>query len=204
VVDAASLAKAAAPPALFGRAGTGQLSLAKFDAFIRELHAAMTALEFQHYDAAGRGVLSDANFGLSVVAAAGLADPTPLLARVRLLEASAAAPSITLPQFQAWQALLPRLPELQAAVLAFTANGGALDPAAFTSAVQRVLGIQLAPAVVRVVFAVFDADGDGSLTPQELFHVLEARRRAEHRARRSGGKAAALYECCAECWGEVM
>ena len=115
---------------------------------------------------------------------------------------------ITHAQFAAFQALLPRLGELRTALTAYDAARGALTPATFTAAVRRICGIQLSPAVVAVVFTVFDADGDGTLTPAEFFDVLERRRRAgeESLSSRSGAGVAELFSCCATCarkWREA-
>ena len=204
----------------FGRDGRSKLTLPKFEAFMSELHAAVVSLEFAHYDVSGRGALSPANFGLSLVAAAGVAESGAFLARVRALEGadatSAAAsgkpsgpvPSSYITHAQLAQALLPRLGELRTALTAYDAARGALTPATFTAAVRRICGIQLSPAVVAVVFTVFDADGDGTLTPAEFFDVLERRKRAgeESLSSHSGAGVAELLSCCAACvrkWREA-
>jgi hypothetical protein len=95
-------------------------------------------------------------------------------------------------------------------VTAYDAAGGALTPASFAAAVRRVCGITLSPSVVAVIFAVFDANGDGLLSPSEFFDLMERRRRAEEAraASRGGdgaggkgdaGSVAALAACCGEC-----
>jgi hypothetical protein len=169
----------------------------------------MVQLEFAHYDAARRGTLSPADFGLSLAAAAASGDVTALLARVRALEGADIQPEsgtikakstwITPAQFAAFHALLPRLPELRAALTAYDAARGALTPATFASAVRRVCGLELAPSVIAVIFAVFDADGDGTLTPKEFFDVMERRRRLEEGGGAPVSSVGELAACCGAC-----
>ncbi len=167
-------------------------------------------LEFAHYDAARRGALSPADFGLFLAAAAASGDVTALLARVRTLEGADIQPEsganikansawITPVQFAAFHALLPRLPELRAALTAYDAARGALTPATFASAVRRVCGLDLAPSVIAVIFAVFDADGDGTLTPKEFFDVMERRRRLEEGGGAPVSSVGELAACCGAC-----
>ena len=185
---------------------------------MQDLHAAMVSLEFAHYDVAGRGAISPADFGLSLAAVANVSDVASLLQRVRALEggtgnaalpplgpgAKAPASYITLPQFAAFHALVPRLGELRRALLSYDASGGSVSPAALVGAAKRVCGIDLAPAVVAVVFAVFDTDGDGTLSPAEFLDVMARRRKLEGAgaARGANGEHASLLDCCAECWAK--
>ena len=61
-------------------------------------------------------------------------------------------------------------------------------------AAKRVCGIELAPSVVAVIFTVFDADGDGSLSPAEFLDVMERRRKMQ-----GASGEPSLFECCTEC-----
>ena len=173
----------------------------------QDLHAAIVSLEFANYDAAGRGALSPADFGLSMVAAAGVSDVSALLSRVRSLEggsgsatpplkAGAKPPAsyITPAQFAAFHALMPRLGELRRALMSYDASRGAVSPATLLGAAKRVCGIELAPSVVAVIFTVFDADGDGSLSPAEFLDVMERRRKMQ-----GASGEPSLFECCTEC-----
>ena len=176
----------------------------------------MTSLEFAHYDAAGRGAISPADFGLSLAAAANVSDVGALLGRVRALEGGAGAskppgaggkpPSsyITSAQFAAFHALMPRLGELRRALMSYDASGGSVGPAALVGAAKRVCGIDLAPSVVSVIFAVFDSDGDGTLSPAEFLDVMARRRKLEGASAAHGGssQASLLFQCCSECWAK--
>ena len=62
----------------------------------------------------------------------------------------------------------------------------------------RVCGIALADSVVRVVFHVFDADGDGSLTEEEFFSQYERHVRGDRRGDVSG--LSGLADCCRTCY----
>ena len=179
------------------------------------------SLEFAHYDAAGRGTLSPADFGLSLVAAAGVSDVSAMLARVLTLEGGSAssvpalkagakppASYVTPAQFAAFHALMPRLGELRRALMSFDASHGAVTPATLVGAAKRVCGIELSPSVVAVVFAVFDADGDGTLSPAEFIDVMARRRKMEGAsAAASGAGGQSLFGCCAECvskWRDAL
>jgi len=183
------------------------------------------SLEFAHYDVANRGALSPADFGLSLAASAGVSDVSALLQRVRALEGGSAwaappaggagpkgtkgtkppASYITVQQFAAFHALMPRVDELRRALMSYDAACGSVTPATLAGAAKRVCGIELAPSVVAVLFSVFDSDGDGKLSPPEFLDVMARRSKLEGAsgdARRSGagaGGGPSLYDCCAEC-----
>ena len=178
----------------------------------------MVSLEFAHYDAAGRGAISPADFGLSLAAVANVSDVGALLQRVRTLEggagnatspplppgAKAPASYITPAQFAAFHALMPRLGELRRALMSYDASGGSVGPAALVGAAKRVCGIDLAPAVVSAIFAVFDTDRDGTLSPAEFLDVMARRRKLEGAgaARGADGEQGSLFDCCSECWAK--
>lgn len=174
-----SLDDAAASAAFFGKNHNKVLTLAKFHNFMHSLAAAVTALEFAHYDGDGDGRLTPADFGLSLVAGVPVHMLPEFLNRVSKLEkaahsAKAPVPHITLAEFQAFKALLPQLNKLRSAVTAFDAHRGELSRPSLERALKRVCGLVLAPTVLDVLFSLFDADGDGRLSVSEFFDVMSA------------------------------
>ena len=212
----ASLDDASVSAAFFGKNGKQVLTLKAFKAFMQSLAAAMTALEFAHYDGDGDGRLTPADFGLSLVAGVPVHTLPEFLGRVAKLEKAvhtpkAAVPHITLAEFQAFKALLPQLTKLRAAVTAFDAHHGELSRPALERALKRVCGIVLAPTVLDVLFCVFDADGDGSLSVAEFFDVMERNENvmaANRRPAVSGGglgeATRLMASCTKECAREAM
>jgi len=218
----AALDAACASALFFGRDGTKTLSLQRFQTFMTELHGAMVALEFAHYDVAERGYLTPADFGLSLVAGAGADDVGALLARCSTLAGAAdggapssqqggdkrgrgapaaAAPErgISHPQFATFHALLPHMSALRTAVLAYDRAHGELSKPGFASAVRRVTGLVLAPSLVDVIFQVFDTDGDGMLSPHEFLDIMS--RRGAPKARRNAAASGPTngLACCQGC-----
>ncbi|KIY99537.1 hypothetical protein MNEG_8425 [Monoraphidium neglectum] len=56
--------------ALFGKNLRGGLDLKRFKAFLHQLHADVTRLEFSHYDVDGDGYIRGLDFGMSIAGAA--------------------------------------------------------------------------------------------------------------------------------------
>ena len=216
----AALDAACANALFFGRDGKKTLSLQRFQAFMTELHGAMVALEFAHYDASGRGYLTAADFGLSLVAGAGAADVGGLLARCGTLEGAsgggvptsqqggsartkadpiATGKGISLSQFSTFHALLPHMPALRTAVLAYDSAHGELTKPGFASAVRRVTGLVLAPSVVDVIFQVFDTDADGKLSPHEFLDIMSRRGAAKARRNADATGQTSVLACCQGC-----
>ena len=190
---AEALDEAAAHGLFFGSRKNGTLSLRTFQQFLDDLHDAMVALEFAHYDIHGTGAISPADFGLSLVAGAGGRYVDELLKRCASLPGADGAPAvppppephrrahhgITLEDFRQFHALKDNLGQLRCAVTAYDAANGALTKPRFTAAVHRVCGIRLSQQVVDTLFAVFDVDGDGTLEPSEFLDIMERRARLD-------------------------
>lgn len=152
------------------------LTHAQFRTFMEGLSSAMAALEFAHYDSDRDGLMSPADFGLSLIAGVPSKQLPAFLERVaRLPQQADAARHVTLAQFSAFQSILPQLSRLRTAVEAFDRHRGELSRASLERAVRRVCGVSLAPTVLDVLLSVFDADGDGRLSTAEFFDVLQVR-----------------------------
>ena len=208
---------ACASTLFFGRNGKGTLSLRVFKQFIADLHAAVVALEFAHYDFHGVGSISPADFGLSLVAGAGGSHVDTLLKRCATLPGSDGAPPpkkmtkeqaakrISLADFRAFHALKDRLDELRCAVTAYDSHHGAMTKETFTAAVGRVCDIHLSPCVVDTLFDVFDVDGDGTLEPEEFLDIMERRARldAQRATSKKGGDTSGLGHMVRSAWAQL-
>lgn len=68
----------------------------------------------------------------------------------------------------------------------------------FKLAVQRVCGIKLSDAVVKVVFHIFDDNGDGFLSDDEFFAAYE--RHMSAGSTKGVDSVGALMACCSDCY----
>ncbi|XP_020965726.1 calcium uptake protein, mitochondrial-like isoform X2 [Arachis ipaensis] len=128
----------------FGKDGKGRLSIHRFLQFMRDLHHEILRLEFDHYDYKSRKTISAKDFALSIVASA---DLSHLELRKKLLPFSLA-------------------------IIGFAKVNGLLRREDFQRAASHVCGLSLSDNVVKIVYHLFDTNGDGHLSSDEFVRVL--------------------------------
>ena len=83
---------------------------------------------------------------------------------------------ISLDEFKAFNIFLNDIDDFIVAVnMTKLSPGEELDKRFFRRAVTVVTGEEINPYVVDVVFALFDADGNGTLSPQEFIAIMKDR-----------------------------
>ncbi|XP_073042520.1 calcium uptake protein, mitochondrial isoform X2 [Primulina eburnea] len=163
----------------FGPDGDRRLKHDKFVQFLRDLHDEMVKLEFAHYDFKLRGTISAKDFALSMVASADMKSLNKLLDRVDDLdnEPHLGNIRITLEEFKKFSELRRKLQPFSVALFSFGQINGLLTRKDLHRAAEQVCGICLTDNVIEIIFHVFDANGDGSLSSDEFVRVLQKRER---------------------------
>ncbi|KAJ6849852.1 putative calcium uptake protein 1, mitochondrial [Iris pallida] len=191
----------------FGKDGKGCLNHDKFVLFLRDLHDEIVRLEFSHYDYKSRGTISAKDFALSMVASADInhiskfldrvdeLDDHPHLRDTRItLEASLTIPIKTL---QLRRSLQP----LAIAIFSYGKVNGLLTKNDFQRAASHVCGVTITDNVVDVIFHVFDANRDGSLSSEEFLMALQRRESDIRQPTKTGvtGMLSCWLKCTKNC-----
>ncbi|XP_075508215.1 calcium uptake protein, mitochondrial isoform X2 [Primulina tabacum] len=163
----------------FGPDGNRRLKHDKFVQFLRDLHDEMVKLEFAHYDFKLRGTISAKDFALSMVASADMKSLNKLLDRVDDLDNEPRLGNIriTPEEFKKFSELRRKLQPFSVALFSFGQINGLLMRKDLHRAAEQVCGICLTDNVIEIIFHVFDANGDGSLSSDEFVRVLQKRER---------------------------
>jgi calcium uptake protein 1, mitochondrial len=149
------------------------LTLAKFNKFLSSLREEMDSLEFSHYDTNKTNTLTLRDFGYSLVCQAKMDVLPRFLEAVKRLPGYESKKRIKRDDFLAFARIAKhggtvfqkRMKELDEA-------GTEITRSKFKSLAKRVAGERLSDELIDVVFTVFDADGDGSLSYDEFFNAL--------------------------------
>ncbi|KAL2500576.1 calcium-binding EF hand family protein [Forsythia ovata] len=183
----------------FGSDGSKRLEHETFVQFLRDLHDEMLRLEFAHYDCKSQGTISAKDFALSMVASADIRYINKFLDRVDELkkEPSLKDLRITLEEFKNFAELRKRLQPFTMALFSYGEVNGLLSKKDFKRASNQVCGISLSDNVVDMVFYMFDANRDGSLSSDEFLRVMERRETDISQPRDAG--FAGLISCWMDC-----
>ena len=112
-------------------------------------------------------------------------------------------PQVSLKDFQNFAALRRDVHTLEVALEFYHNTVGHLRVEDFQRAAKKITGQDMSQSIIRVVFAMFDTDVDGDLTPRELLQVL--RRREGNSAfdtysvERQDVGATGLFKCFVNC-----
>ncbi|KAI4335633.1 hypothetical protein L6164_014265 [Bauhinia variegata] len=179
----------------FGKDGNSCLQLERFVQFLRDLHNEILQLEFSHYDYNKRGSISAKDFALSVVASADINHVNKLLDRVDELNSDA---QITFQEFKAFAELRKKLQPFSIAIFSYGKVNGVLTKSDFQRAASQVCGISITDNVVDIIFHIFDANRDGTLSASEFVRVVHRREDTSSRVG-SRGLISCLLSCAANC-----
>ncbi|GAU23119.1 hypothetical protein TSUD_305670 [Trifolium subterraneum] len=184
---------------LFGKDGKGRLKHDKFVKFISDLHDEILRLEFVHYDFKSQKTISAKDFAHSIVASADVSHLNKLLERVDEMNDDARFNNvrITIEEFKNFAELRKKLVPLSLALFSFAKVNGLLTRDDFQRAASSVCGLSLSNNVVKIVFHLFDTNGDGNLCSNEFVRVLHRRERDVGRTVETG--ITGFLSCCWSC-----
>lgn len=167
----------------FGKDGNTCLQHEKFVQFLRQLHDEILRLEYSHYDYNKRGTISAKDFALSLVASADINHINKLLDRVDELDNDPHITGIriTFEEFKAFAELRRKLQSFSLAIFSYGKVNGVLTKNDFQRAASQVCGINVTDEVLDIIFHVFDANRDGSLSASEFIRVIQRRENSASR-----------------------
>ncbi|KAG4930088.1 hypothetical protein JHK85_047623 [Glycine max] len=179
----------------FGKEGNKCLQHERFVQFLRQLHDEILRLEFSHYDYNKKGTISAKDFALSLVASADINHINKLLDRVEELNSvqNLRDKRITFKEFQDFAELRKKLHSFSLAIFSYGKVNGVLTKSDFQRAASQVCGVCISDEVVDIIFHVFDANRDGSLSASEFVRVVQ--RRENNNSSRHGGFGGLI-----SCW----
>ncbi|BAT78135.1 Calcium uptake protein [Vigna angularis] len=184
---------------LFGKDGRGRLKHDKFVQFIRDLHDEIVRLEFAHYNYKSRKTISAKDFARSIVSSADLSHLGRLLELVDELSKDPRLKDvrITFEEFKNFSELRKKLLPFSLAIFSFSDVQGLITRDDFQRAASHVCGLSLSDNVVEIVFHLFDANRDGSLSTEEFVRVLQHRERDIAQTMETG--IVGFLSCCWKC-----
>lgn len=159
----------------FGEDGRGSISRQEFVDYVTEMRSEVMKLKFARFDEDKSGALDAKEFAMFLASHASKESEKWLKQRVESEEVSSLQVEITSDEFLIFMRLLEQLPRLR---IAFSLLGGTdgVSPSQFVIAADAAMGsekIIISPGIVKVLFALFDKDGDGMLTVDEFISSLE-------------------------------
>ncbi|KHN47123.1 Calcium uptake protein 1, mitochondrial [Glycine soja] len=186
----------------FGKDGNTCLQHERFVQFLRQLHDEILRLEFSHYDYNKKGTISARDFALSLVASADINHINKLLDRVEELNSDQNLRHIriTFKEFQDFAELRKKLKSFSLAIFSYGKVNGVLTKSDFQRAASQVCGVCITDEVVDIIFHVFDANRDGSLSAAEFVRVVQ-RRESNNSSRHDsfGGLTSCWLNCVKNC-----
>lgn len=170
-------------PFFFGEDGKKSLTFDQFAKFLQDLQEEVRKLEFGLYDKEKVGSISLRDFGRLLISHATLRNFGDYVKRVELIDPNEV---VTFKEFSDFERLLNSLDDMQLAIETYGGDSH-FTKETFAKAAFAVANVQLSKKQVDAVFAVFDADGDQKLEPEEFVNVMKRRKtRSLHEPRDLG------------------
>jgi len=158
---------------LFGPKRDKRLKLKQFHSFLQTLRWEMDDLEFKHYDYHNVGSITPRDFGYALVAGSKVDHLATFLQKVKELPGSEAKNRVSRAEFLAFARIAKHGDgAFQAEMKEISDSGAPITREKFRKIAKRTAGVKLSREVVKIVFDIFDVDGDDSLSYDEFFNAI--------------------------------
>lgn len=160
---------------LFGRSGRDSLTFKQFQIFYEHLQKELIEIEFKEFSR-GKDRISAVDFARLVLRYSILHkdERSPYIRRV-YERSEYDEEGISLQQFETFSMFLNNLEDFSKAVRLYTIADIPVSQSEFIRAVRCSTGFNLDPALVNVLFKIFDANGDDKLSYSEFIAVMSDR-----------------------------
>jgi len=159
---------------LFGKQGQNELNFADFITFMENLQTEVLELEFLEFSK-GLNTISELDFAKILLRYTQLDLDAYDEYLDRLIESDAEEQGITFAEFRDFGQFLNNLDDFAIAMRMYSLADRPISQDEFQRAVKSCTGTSLSPHVVRTVFLLFDADGDGRLSDREFITIMRDR-----------------------------
>jgi len=159
---------------LFGRQGRGELNFAEFTTFMENLQTEVLELEFLEFSK-GLSTITELDFAKILLRYTQLDLDAYDEYLNRLIESDTEEQGITFAEFRDFGQFLNNLDDFAIAMRMYSLADRSISQDEFQRAVKSCTGAALSPHVVRTVFLLFDADGDGRLSDREFIAIMRDR-----------------------------
>ncbi|XP_052744426.1 calcium uptake protein 3, mitochondrial isoform X3 [Bicyclus anynana] len=158
----------------FGKKGTNDLKFEGFRQFMENLQTEVLELEFHEFSK-GHETISEVDFAKILLRYTYLDTDEYDMYLDRLLDRVRDERGITFDEFRTFCQFLNNLEDFTIAMRMYTLADHPISKDEFHRAVRICTGQAQSPHVVRTVFAIFDADGDGLLSYKEFIAIMKDR-----------------------------
>ncbi|XP_046648029.1 calcium uptake protein 3, mitochondrial-like isoform X3 [Daphnia pulicaria] len=159
---------------LFGKDGNLSLSFEEFARFMQNLQTEVLELEFQEFSK-GLGTITEQDFAKILLRYTQLDTAAYDEFLERLVQGDPEEKGITFPEFHDFCTFLNNLDDFAIAMKMYTLADRPVSESEFQRAVKICTGASLSEHVVRIVFLIFDQDGDGRLSDREFIAIMRDR-----------------------------
>mgnify|MGYP001169026918 FL=1 len=158
---------------LFGPKRNKRLKLKHFHSFLQTLRWEMDDLEFKHYDYHNVGSITPRDFGYALVAGSKVDHLATFLQKVKELPGREAKNRVSRAEFLAFARIAKHGDgAFQAEMKEISDSGAPITREKFRKIAKRTAGVNLSREVAKIVFDIFDVDGDDSLSYDEFFNAI--------------------------------
>lgn len=187
-------------PVLFGAHGTKTLTFSRFSGFLENLQADLVTLEFESFGPDKDGSISAADFATSLIAHVYPKQTKTYMKRIGALDSDI---RVSYQDFLAFEKMLSQLDDIEVAINTFSAANGGFGKEHLLHAAKVVAGVKLEPALVDIIFDIFDDDKSGTLENEEFISVMGVRR-FHGASRRRNVDVGAFVGCCRTCYTDNL
>jgi Ca2+-binding EF-hand superfamily protein len=160
----------------FGADKQGKLTVEMFGTFHRLLRTELLWLEFNRFDPQD-GRITERDFARMILSYADINDQQKkkYRKRVKKVYEEDSQEGITFEDVQAFTELVENISDVEMALSMYMAAGASITPADLRQVALAVAGIELHDRLVKMIFALFDENMDGSLSHKEFIRAMKSR-----------------------------
>eukprot|EP00096_Caligus_rogercresseyi_P001433 TRINITY_DN122_c0_g1_i1.p1 TRINITY_DN122_c0_g1~~TRINITY_DN122_c0_g1_i1.p1 ORF type:complete len:451 (-),score=92.68 TRINITY_DN122_c0_g1_i1:2071-3423(-) len=187
----------------FGRSGEGELRLEDFNAFMDNIQTEVLQMEFFEYSK-GTENINELDFARTLLRYTRLEQEEYQNTLERFYNRLQVhdVQGITFQEFRDFSRFLNQMDDFQIAMRMYTLADKAITEEEFTRTVYICTGQVISAYITKIIFLLFDTDGDGLLSYKEFIAMMQDR---VHRGLNRSSKNESIYQGIKKCiQGEIL